>query len=156
MELHALLRQRHVPHPHHHVAAGVGGGDHQLVGERERRERVVAHRREQLRQPLEHPVAVVPDPLDDAVRGRDPVHGAAVRRHQALHPEADPQHRPRAGQQHLTPDREVCVSDTGVPGPGDSTTCECRSTSSGSTSSCWTTVGSTPVTDATRWTRFHV
>ena len=86
----------------------------------------------------------MPDPLHDAVRGRDPVDGAAVRRHHALHPEADPEHGTAAVEQHLPPHREVGVRDAGVPGPGDSTTCEWRSTSSGDTSSCWTTVGSTP------------
>ena len=51
---------------------------------------------------------------------------------------------------------EKSASSAGCPGPGESSTCECASTAAASTSSCCTTVGSSPVTAATRWTRFQV
>ena len=71
-------------------------------------------------------------------------------------PEADAQHRPGRRARSTSVPTEKSAATDGWPGPGDSTTCECRSTSAGSTSSCCTTVGRTPVTGATRCTRFHV
>ena len=78
-----------------------------LVGHRDRRQRVVAHRREPLGQVGEDAAPVVLDGGHLAVGGQHPLHRAAVRRHQPLHAQADPEHRPGGGQEHLAPDREV-------------------------------------------------
>ena len=111
VELHALERQLPVPHRHHHVGlarlAGAGGGDLEAVGHQRRRERVVAHHAEPLRQPREHAGVAVLDLADPAVGRRDPLHATAVRRHQALHAQAHAQHGAGGPQQHLAPHAEV-------------------------------------------------
>ena len=112
MELHALQRQRLVAHTHDHVGAVIRGAVRrrdQAVGQVESRERVVAHRRESLRQTREDAPAVVGDVGDLPMR--EPVqvlhHAAAVRRHQPLHAQADAEHRHRAREEYLASDREV-------------------------------------------------
>ena len=132
VELHALLRQRDVPHPHHHVAAGVGGGDHQrrragparpASGSAPPRRAAAGRRRPRRRRAG----SARPTPCAGSTRSTR----AAVRRHQALHARGRP--RAPAGVPASSTSRPTAKSaaSTGVPGPGDSTTCECRSTSSG-------------------------
>ena len=108
MELHALQRQRPVAHPHHSAVVAARADD-QGVGHVQRRQRVVAHRLEVLRHPGEHTAPVVRHQRQVAVSGGDAVDHAAVRRDQALHAQAHPQHRDRPVQQHLSPDREVAL-----------------------------------------------
>ena len=79
MELHALQRERPVPHPHHRAVVAARGHD-QGVGHRQRRQRVVAHRLEVLRHPGEDAAPVVRHQRHVAVRGGDAVDHAAVRR----------------------------------------------------------------------------
>ena len=64
----------------------------QLVGQRDRGERVVAHTRESLRQVREDARPVVPHGSHLAVGRRDSVDHTAVPRHDPLHPQADPEH----------------------------------------------------------------
>ena len=120
VELHALERQRPVPDPHHHaLVVDVAGPGRRLehVGQPDRRERVVADGGEALRHAGEDAPAVVLDPGHLAVRRRVPVDRSAVRRDEALHAEADAEHRHRAVGEHLAADREV-GGDVGVAGPG--------------------------------------
>ena len=124
------------------VLGHVRGGGLQGVGQLDRGERVVPDGTECLGRPRNTPCPSWLDPGHLAVRGHVAVDGAAVRRHQALHAQADAEHR--AGRRHAgRRDRPRSRRGRpGGPGPGDRITWVCRSTSSASTSSCWTTRGS--------------
>jgi hypothetical protein len=68
---------------------------------------VVAHRGEALVETPEHPLPVVLDPGHLAVGRPTPVDGAAVRRDQALHAQADAEHGHGPGGEHLPAHHEV-------------------------------------------------
>ena len=126
------------------------------VGHRQGGQRVVAHGREALRHAREHAAPVVGHRGQVAVRGHDAVDHPAVRRHQTLHAETDAEHGHRPGEQHLTAHREV-----GRVGRRARARARARRARSPARvrPTCRRAAprsGSSPVTAATRCTRFHV
>ena len=155
VELHALERQRGVAHAHHDTVLAPRGRD-ELVGQRDGAERVVADGGEALRQPGEDARAVVPDRRDLAVRRGQPL--APCRRTPSPVPACPGRRRARGGCRPAAPPGppRSPSATTGGRGPATARRASGASTSSAVTSSCCTTRGRTPVTRATRCTRFHV
>ena len=126
VELHALQRQRRGAAPPITVAVVAARGHHQARRAPTARPASGSAPPEALRQPGEHAAPSWRHRRHVAVRGRDAVDHAAVRRHQALHAEADAEHR--HGRRRAAPRGPTAKSagSSGVPGPGESTTWEKR------------------------------
>ena len=158
VKLHTPVRPLAVAHGHHGAGGRARG---HLERRRERlvhRQRVVAHGEEPLRDPPEQLGVLVVDAAAAAVhRPRRGADLATVREHQALVPEAHPEHRQLGRRQRAARKAEVARA-VGPPGPAEITHREKRSARSAaqSASSLRTTTGSRPSTTASSWKRLNV